>query len=476
MEDLNDCPMSATLTASCVYPVSGIYTRFQRILFYVVVVVVFFFRFHKWILAAGAAWLAAYTVPAVIHAIALSVTAKSGVDADILAVNIICHAGFFAGFTFAMWPSKHFRRASSPILIFWTVLLLCAKFFTFAGSETWHSSRLFIEIDLGCGLPDPNQGDMAAACTTACVTTESNGNVMFHTAADELIPDTCRVLGTPTMRQEHRDGVFEPSPPTVSDPDRRQDNDGIFPLAPAEIALNVAIALILTSTTLSTELPPRICRHWIYRRLTSSDPPRRRLKTPRYILCVAITILSYVWQMLLFVAFPLMAVDLLVHFIYMKATKGRGATGVWRLRIPKNKPADTPSKAKSGFAMTVAMAWYVWVAVGKFAFPAFALFAIYGLELDNNYLPEQEEPVAVGQWSTWVGVGLALLLAAYARLQPGRIAGAFDQQHGGQHDSILLNEIDARRVTEERMQYLVTRDPPKSETLVEGPNQGIVAG
>ncbi|KAM7212230.1 hypothetical protein V8F06_012403 [Rhypophila decipiens] len=88
-DSTSPAPQPAILIASCVYPVSGVYTRLQRILFYAVLAIVFIFRFHKWMLLAGSAWVAAVTVPAAVHGIALGTTQGATVDSDVVALLAI---------------------------------------------------------------------------------------------------------------------------------------------------------------------------------------------------------------------------------------------------------------------------------------------------------------------------------------------------------------------------------------------------
>lgn len=426
-EDLGELPQPVILTTSCVYPVSGTYTRFQRILYYVVIVIVFNFRFHKGVLVAGAAWLAGYTVPASIHAIALGAKAGSGVDADLLAVSAVCQVGFGAGVIFSMWPSKHFRRSSSPILIFWTLLLLSAKLVAYWGSEVFYGDQLTLDIGLGSGFQDPNPGHLLQVCTAVCAAVEVVP-VMFRTAADELAPYACETLDISREDLDCMYGALElgdsfdfgNNTVRVSVSDASQDVYDLSLLSPASITLLIVVGLLLTSTTIGADFSPRVCRNWIYRRLTVSDPPRIQLKTPRYILCVAITFLFYVWQILSYSVFPLMAVDILAYLLYLWATDGRGLAGVWRLRIPEHKPTGIPSTPKRRFAIALPMVWYTWVTLGYLIFPAFMMYIIYGQELFVNDLPEQEVPVGVGQWGAWVDIGVALLLALYPRLKPDR--------------------------------------------------------
>jgi hypothetical protein len=82
-------PVVETWETRCVYPVSGTYARFQRILFSAVIIAVVIHRSHRWVVVAGSAWLAGYFVPAVVHAMVLTFRSSDGLDADFFPLTFI---------------------------------------------------------------------------------------------------------------------------------------------------------------------------------------------------------------------------------------------------------------------------------------------------------------------------------------------------------------------------------------------------
>lgn len=117
----------SSLGAWCVYPVSGTYTRFQRILFHIVLLIVFAFRFHIWILLVCMGWLGIFTATTAIHATPFSIQAGLGVDPDVITAGGICQVGAIASLVFALYPLKHFRRTTSTVLMGWMALLLASN-------------------------------------------------------------------------------------------------------------------------------------------------------------------------------------------------------------------------------------------------------------------------------------------------------------------------------------------------------------
>jgi hypothetical protein len=75
-------------SARCLYPVSGIYTRFQRILFYLILAFIFCSRFRQWLALIGIVYFVGLTGIAAFHGIGLGLQDNIGLDADNLVLTL----------------------------------------------------------------------------------------------------------------------------------------------------------------------------------------------------------------------------------------------------------------------------------------------------------------------------------------------------------------------------------------------------
>jgi hypothetical protein len=108
----------------CVYPISGIYTQFQRILFWVVIILVLFFQFHPWLTAGAVAFAATYSVTASVHAAILSPKTSSAYDADLLAVQYILQSSISASLLCLLFSPRLFKKDVTLLYIWWCLLVL----------------------------------------------------------------------------------------------------------------------------------------------------------------------------------------------------------------------------------------------------------------------------------------------------------------------------------------------------------------
>ncbi|KAI0176956.1 hypothetical protein BJ166DRAFT_11175 [Pestalotiopsis sp. NC0098] len=458
-----------SLGARCVYPVSGTYTKFQRILFYIVLSVVFAFRFHKWILLVGMRWLGVFTATTAIHAVALSIQACLGVDTDVITAGGICQVGGIASLVFSLYPPKHFRRPTSTVLMAWTILLVLATNLALWTELRWRMGGITIDLDAGCGTQKIDSARALHLCNNACGVVE-HMPVLFHTADDVMVALNCfasswsgdeyvfvditSATDTSIWIQGPSCGISTTngtdSAPNVS-VSLDVDDSNVGSSLPTSLLLLITPFLVLgiavSTTTLSIDYPPRFQRNWIFRRLTSSDPSPHQMTTSRYIFCCISTALWYMLRPIMLVLRPLVS-------IMRSLFRRRPITaGPWLLKIPGAQPKDSLSISRINLARWVACAWYCWVMLSYLIFPALLVSAIQRLESVARELPEQESPVAVGQWSSWAGVFLTVLVAIYVRIQSRGVEG----EDATKDDQIFLNNVE----DEERPGHLGIDDLPK---------------
>ena len=127
--DVNTSLANTTTTwaVACVYPVNGIYTRMQRILFYAAMAFVFLLRPHEWLVPVGFKFLATYSSAACIHAILLSTLNGVGPDLDILALRAIIFMTTVAGLCYLVHSSWLSGHKTAKLFTSWIFLSFIAQ-------------------------------------------------------------------------------------------------------------------------------------------------------------------------------------------------------------------------------------------------------------------------------------------------------------------------------------------------------------
>lgn len=84
------------LAFQCVYPLCGAYSRFQRLLYYLVMIFTFVFRFHQGLTTAGLAFILTYSGSAAIHGFFLAFAPTVGSDMDQLFLTSLVGISLYA--------------------------------------------------------------------------------------------------------------------------------------------------------------------------------------------------------------------------------------------------------------------------------------------------------------------------------------------------------------------------------------------
>lgn len=414
-------PMVEVWSAHCIYPISGLYTRFQRILYYTILLVVFLFRSRKWVLIAGATWIAGYTLTAALHGFALAASPDNGLDADLLAIGSILDIGVFVGALFALFPPTDFRFATSVVAATWALFLMVAGFCVSIKWTLWYESGVRVQVAANateCSNSDSLPGLSADVCGAA-------GYVpaIFRGAGDQLQPFnwTRRFVG----------GTEFPELITTCD-DATSAAPGLVGVvllgnaAPAPSSqfymlfpMIVVLSMILSLTILIAYLSPRIARNWMVRRITAPVPHRPGESRAHYAINIVFTSLLCLLRVLSFFFTPLYALELLVRVVYTVMTMWCSRQCWLRvLHTPKTPPACPPAQALLKFAKIIAILCYIVLMLGYLASPSLLAFKIMTAESTLAEIPEQEDVTAVGQWSPWLCLCLVVCLALYARFSP----------------------------------------------------------
>lgn len=128
-----DLPASTTTEEArrvfCVYPVSGTYTSFQRILFYLTTALALLGHAHEWLTAACLAFTVLYSSTAAIHGLALALFQGDSPlhhDSDFLAVDAIVSWALYASIACALFFPQLLGRNLYVLVRAWCVLLAAA--------------------------------------------------------------------------------------------------------------------------------------------------------------------------------------------------------------------------------------------------------------------------------------------------------------------------------------------------------------
>lgn len=145
-------PLDATTywVGTCVYPVSGIYTRCQRILYFVVLVFAFCLRFHEWLTGAAWAFVITYSTTASIHGIIISLQRNIGRDSDHEALLAILGPTVSAAIIFAFYSPKVLGLRLKELFWGWAFILGIANLCLVLKHPSWLSNQAALVVKITC--------------------------------------------------------------------------------------------------------------------------------------------------------------------------------------------------------------------------------------------------------------------------------------------------------------------------------------
>ena len=163
----------------CVYPVSGIYTRMQRILLYVATAFVFVLRSYDWLIAVGMTFVLTYASAACIHAFLLSTLNGIGPDLDVLAIQGIIVSTTIAICCYSTSSRRISEYAIAPLFYVWYSAMLVTFITTlYSTNGIWGNLATFV-VPAGCSAD--------GKCSPgACSNATSHG--LFRSELDQLVP------------------------------------------------------------------------------------------------------------------------------------------------------------------------------------------------------------------------------------------------------------------------------------------------
>ncbi|KAI1290697.1 hypothetical protein F5Y03DRAFT_377823 [Xylaria venustula] len=387
----------------CLYPISGAYTRVQRILFYVTIAVAFVFRTQKWISSAAIGSAFVYSLAAAVQSIPMSLQSSLGADPDLIALYIIVVTSLFCAVMARMYSPRFIGRNFDSFYNWWIVAFFLLILFLdfglnrFTTSTAKHILQLACPKDLDC--PDPCAGQ--------------NPQVLFR--GGRFDGTTGVVLSSwwktvPSNSSASQNSTVGP-PSTVGG--GRVDGYQIKYSA-LQILEIVALYPLLILGQRNQYRPPRVTRNTAFRRLRM----KRVMSSPNGTISTTFTFhimycIHLFWRGVTYLSPE-------IHWVKTNLQLGLQKIGLscsaqaWVYERSHLEEVNT--RSRETYARNMALAWYILCIVGYVAVPILLLSVTIRLEMVwLGQIPESEGLQAIGQWGPIVGLGITFILAALFR-------------------------------------------------------------
>lgn len=176
---------------ACVYPVSGMYTRMQRLLSYAVTASVFLLRSYDWLVAVGMTFVLTHESAACVHAFLLSTLHGIGPDLDVLANQGIIVSTTIAICCYSTSSRRISEYSIATLFYMWITAMLVTSVLIWWSTKGILGNLAPFIVPAGCSA-DGKCGP--AACSNAT----SHG--LFRSEMDQHVPMTLAPwMHTPTL-------------------------------------------------------------------------------------------------------------------------------------------------------------------------------------------------------------------------------------------------------------------------------------
>ncbi|KAI1127028.1 hypothetical protein F5Y10DRAFT_293147 [Nemania abortiva] len=387
----------------CVYPISGTYTRFQRILFYIGIIIAFAFRFHAWLSAVAMGGVFVYSFVAAVHAIPMSVQASLGADADIIALSSIASTSLYCAVIARMYSPRFIGLNFNFLNHCWIFFSVTAVLFLNVAIRRFDESITHYVVQQTClnttDCPSPctsrqpkvlfryDSGDTIAVVLDSWWQTISDGNKLDLTVGVPSVPG-------------HREGF------------NANNTAGQI------IGLIILYPLFILGSR-NHHRPPRVARDNLFRRLLLRRVMANHLSsTSTRMAFHLVYYLHSAWKVVGFFALP----------------EHESPFQAWIDDRSRLEVVD--SKERKKYARNVALIWYILCTLGYVVMPIALLVIIFSFESKwFNMIPESEGPDAIGQWGPAVGLAASLGLACVVRqLSPKPADNVYTEVAGDEPD------------------------------------------
>ncbi|KAK7995434.1 hypothetical protein PG990_014207 [Apiospora arundinis] len=365
----------------CVYPISGQYTRMQRILLYFATLFAFSTRFHHWLSSGALMYFMIYSLTTAIHAIPLSLQPHVGCDSDFQVVFIILPTAFLYSWGALIFSPTIFHLSIQPLYTIWMIVVGLA--FT------------LMSFSLGRFLD-------SLAKYTADV----------KVIADAESPDPCSIFEPQVL---FRGGANDGLNAVLLDRwttwnDTQFTNNTIIvtgssdsPVDPFTFNYPLLLSLIplMAIGYLNFLRPPRESRRSAFQYMLRGRVPKPG-KSPLQRVGVYLVLIVE-------------ALFYLIAYLFLREILPERFSGDRQYEMPwfhRNTDVRYLNSTRGiKCAKYMALLCYLVFLLGYPAWPAIILWFVIGHEIMVlNTMPESEKPFAVGQWAPWVGFALSGLI------------------------------------------------------------------
>lgn len=386
----------------CVYPVSGTYTSFQRSLFYLTTALALLGHSHEWLTAACLAFTVSYSSTAAIHGLALALfQADLHRDGDTLAVDVIVAWAMYASFVCALFCPRLLGRNLAVLVNAWCFLLVAAHL-----ALVLSSPRLVRGMAASLVL---SRRDEEGRWSDPCAGTE------VRTVFRGYPGDSMSAVVWDSVRVNH--ASLPQSPGADAD---------IIPRPEAVRAADLVLLIVVRSLKNSFMLAPsfqtlaadrRVSRNNVFVRMLAKRvpyPPSGSKRLRLFPAIVTVRFLQLYWFLGQCIPF-LVVVDSLIRLAVRMVFR---FFGIRRLRIEDMSYLEPEiSQTRYQAAKYAALLFYIITTLGYVTWiPVVAPFATGDPTGFLVRIPESETFRAVGQWSPWLTLSLAIATTLFSRL------------------------------------------------------------
>ncbi|KAK8063394.1 hypothetical protein PG996_008046 [Apiospora saccharicola] len=413
----------------CVYPISGQYTRFQRILFYIAILFAFFTRFHHWLSSGALMFVVLYTITTAIHAIPLYLQPNVGCDSDSFAVPVVLYTAVGCSYVTVTFSPKIFNVSLRTFYRVWLVFLsVVSNISAYALGRMVNSSAQYtmdVKVTDEIDPPDP--------CSIL------NPNVLFRGGPNDGLN------GVLIDRWTTQNATFFSNNTTM-----KLDPQGGYHVCLPRDNLLVVLLLVVPLTLIglyNERRRPRESRRTAFRYMSSRRIPKSGTGPFRSFGIYLILGLEALYTFAIYLI-PILCIsyDILALLIGQRLEKMP-----WHHRHSEIQHLNSAGDIER--AKYMAVLWYLTCLLAYLAWPVVLLYNIILNETLPLELPESEGPAAIGQWGPWVGFclsGLLVILYELRKKQENR------EQRGDRLPLIAGDELDLagnRDVNAQRWPY-----------------------
>lgn len=384
----------------CVYPVSGTYTSLQRSLFYLTTAFALFGHAHEWLTAACLAFTVSYSSTAAVHGLALAFQGDIHHDGDIFAVLLVVEWALYASFVCALFCPRLLGRNLALLVNSWCFLLVAGHL-----ALLFNSPRLVRDM---AGSFVLSRRDGSGQWSDPCAGLEVR--TMFRgypgDSMRSVVWDNVGITDTPLPQSPGADGDVILRPEVV------RAADVVFFLALQ--TLKTSLLLAPSMQTLAADR--RASRNDVFMRLLEKrvpHPPSGQKGSNLLPAIVTMRCLQLHWFLLQ--CFPILTiVDFPVRLAARTLSQHFDIRNLRLQDISLLEPNISQRRYQA--AKYAAMSFYILTTLGYVTWiPAVASFATGGIPILAD-IPESETFRAVGQWSSWLTLSLAITTALASRL------------------------------------------------------------